>query len=176
MTSVWFKWRSATRRKQKSCSPLSPSSPDPSASPSFSLSPRPPPTRHHLNPAEICNHYRVTAWHTMTRQNIHLAMFYFSEEPNCRKNKQVVSRLGRRSNISGIPTYQTFDLQWTCQRPIRQCVLKNLQRLLHGPQPTAMSPMESISLFPEPASPAEAQNFAPWPKGQAACERRAGSN
>lgn len=40
MTSVWFKWRSATRREQKSCYSLSPSSP--SLSPS--LSPRPPPT------------------------------------------------------------------------------------------------------------------------------------
>lgn len=76
----------------------------------------------------------------MTRQNIHLAMFYFSEEPNCRKNKQVVSRLGRRSNISGIPTYQTFDLQWTCQSPIRQCVLKTQQRLLNRPSPPPCPP------------------------------------
>lgn len=39
MTSVWFKWRSATRRKQNPWYSLSPSSP--SLSPS--LSPRPPP-------------------------------------------------------------------------------------------------------------------------------------
>lgn len=39
MTSVWFKWRSATRRKQRPWYSLSPSSP--SLSPS--LSPRPPP-------------------------------------------------------------------------------------------------------------------------------------
>lgn len=38
MTSVWFKWRSAIRRKQKSCYSLSLSLP------SFSLSLRPPPT------------------------------------------------------------------------------------------------------------------------------------
>lgn len=45
MTSVWFKWRSATRRKQKSCSSLSPSLPlSLSLSLCLSLSPRPPPT------------------------------------------------------------------------------------------------------------------------------------
>lgn len=96
MTSVWFKWRSATRRKQKSWYSLSPSSP--------SLAPSPflpdLPSRHHLNPAEICNHYRVTAWHTMTRQNIHLTMFYFSEEPNCRKK---ISKL-----FQGLEGDQTF--------------------------------------------------------------------
>lgn len=59
------------------------------------------PSRHHLNPAEICNHYRVTAWHTMTRQNIHLTMFYFSEEPNCRKKK--ISKL-----FQGLEGDQTF--------------------------------------------------------------------
>lgn len=127
------------------------------------------PSRHHLNPAEICNHYRVTAWHTMTRQNIHLAMFYFSEEPNCRKNKQVVSKLGRRSNISGMPTYQTFDLQWTCQSPIRQCVLKNLQRLLNCPQHTTIFPVESTPLFLGPTNTGKSTEASVHP-----C-RRAGS-
>lgn len=101
----------------------------------------------------------------MTRQNIHLAMFYFSEEPNGRKNKQVVSRLGRRSNIPGIATYQTFDLQGACQGPIR--VRAEEPRASPLPQPTP-GPQASVPLFPEPAGPAEAQNFAPLHKGLAA--------
>lgn len=103
----------------------------------------------------------------MTRQNIHLAMFYFSEEPNGRKNKQVVSRLGRRSNIPGIATYQTFDLQGACQGPIR--VRAEEPRAPPLPQPTP-GPHASVPLFPEPAGPAEAQNFAPLHEGQAARE------
>lgn len=61
-------------------------------------------------------------------------MFYFSEEPNCRKNKQVVSGLGRRSNISGSPTYQTSDLQRACQGPGRR------PRGLETPEAPALPP------------------------------------
>lgn len=98
----------------------------------------------------------------MTRQNIHLTMFYFSEEPNCRKkSKQVVSRLGRRSNISGMPTYQTFDLQWTCQSPIRQCVLKNLQRLLNCPSTPPSPPWRAPLCSQVPQMLATAWKHAP---------------
>lgn len=48
-------------------------------------------------------------------------MFYFSEEPNCRKNKQVVSRPGSRSNTSGISTHQTSDLHGACRGPKSRC-------------------------------------------------------
>lgn len=105
----------------------------------------------------------------MTRQNIHLAMFYFSEEPNCRKNKQVVSRLGRRSNISGIPTYQTFDLQWTCQSPIRQCVLKKPTEAPLCPSPPPCPPQRAASLCSRNQRAwAQAQNFAPLQQGPTA--------
>lgn len=97
----------------------------------------------------------------MTHQNIHLSMFYFSEEPNCRKNKHVVSRLGRRSNIPGTPTYQTCDLRGACQGPIRQ----------RGLRSRAGSPRR-VPLFPEPAREAEAPNPAPLHGGRVARERR----
>lgn len=76
-----------------------------------------------------------------------------------KKNKQVVSRLGRRSNISGMPTYQTFDLQWTCQSPIRQCVLKNLQRLLNCPGTPPSPPWRAPLCSQVPQIRATAWNY-----------------
>lgn len=129
MTSVWFKWRSATRRKQKSWYSLSPSLP--SLSPS--LSPRSPPAG---TTSIQLKYVTITEWQLDTQWPVRTFIsqcFILVRSQTAEKNKQVVSRLGRRSNISGMPTYQTFDLQWTCQSPIRQCVLKNLQRLLNCP-------------------------------------------
>lgn len=78
-------------------------------------------------------------------------MFYFSEEPNCRKNKHVVSRLGRRSNIPGTPTYQTCDLRGACQGPIRQRGLRS--RAPRGPPPGPGPLAASLCSQNQPARP-----------------------
>lgn len=116
MTSVWCKRRSATRRKQR---------PRHHHRPLFvstSLEPRPPPSPWPPSPASAgtarvqLKHVTVTDWQPvtrgLTRQNIRLAAFYVSEEPDGRKNKQVVSQLGRRSKGPGVPPPRpAFDLQ-----------------------------------------------------------------
>lgn len=170
MTSVWFKWRSATRRKQKSCSSLSPSLP-PSLSLCLSLSPRPPPTG---TTSIQLKYVTITEWQLDTQWPVRTFIsqcFILVRSQTAEKISKLFQGLEGDQTFLASPLNRPLIYNGLVRARLDSVCLKTY-RGSSTAQPTAMSPTESIPLFPEPASWAEAQNFAPLQKSQATCHRQ----
>lgn len=165
MTSVWFKWRSATRRKQKSCYSLSPSLPSLSAS----LSPSPPPTS---TTSIQLKYVTITEWQLDTQWPVRTFIsqcFILARSQTAEKISKLFQGLEGDQTFLASPLTRPLIYNGLVRARLDSVCLKTCRGSSAAPA-HRHAPTESVPLFPEPASQASEQNFALLQEGQAACK------
>lgn len=148
MTSVWFKWRSATRRKQKSWYSLSPSLP--SLSPS--LSPRSPPAG---TTSIQLKYVTITEWQLDTQWPVRTFIsqcFILVRSQTAEKISKLFQGLEGDQTFLACPLTRPLIYNGLVRARLDSVCLKTYRGSSIAPQHTTIFPMESTPLFPGPTN------------------------
>lgn len=171
MTSVWFKWRSATRRKQKSCGCMSPFSP----SLSLSLSPRPPPAG---TTSIQLKYVTITEWQLDTQWPVRTFIsqcFILVRSQTAEKISKLFQGLEGDQTFLASPLTRPLIYNGLVRARLDSVCLKTYRASSTAPARHPF-PHGHIPLFPEPAGWASANNFVPLQEEQGTRESQPGCN